>query len=79
MKTMLSIFRSAYGRIFLASLSITMFLFFIDEGYYDFRWMKRVGNWIPFVIYLSLIFGLITGIWQLIRLTNRLITSLKGQ
>ena len=28
-----------------------MFLFYIDEGYYDFRWMKSIGNWIMFVIY----------------------------
>jgi hypothetical protein len=30
---------------------ICQFLFFIDEGYYDFRWMKSVGNWIVFVVY----------------------------
>jgi len=26
-------------------------LFFIDEGYYDLRWMKEPENRIPFVIY----------------------------
>jgi hypothetical protein len=31
---------------------ITQFLFFIDEGYYDFRWMSSLGNWIVFFIYL---------------------------
>ena len=31
---------------------IVMFLFFIDEGYYDFRWMKEWGNWLVFVIYM---------------------------
>ncbi len=35
---------------------ITFFLFFIDEGYYDFRWMMSWGNWIVFVMYLILLF-----------------------
>ncbi len=35
---------------------ITFFLFFIDEGYYDFRWMMSWGNWIVFGIYLILLF-----------------------
>jgi len=30
---------------------IVQILFFIDEGYYDFRWMKSFGNWIVFVMY----------------------------
>lgn len=43
---------------FLSAFLITMFLFFIDEGYYDFRWMREWGNWIVFVIYLFLLFPL---------------------
>ncbi|MBD77740.1 MAG: hypothetical protein CL840_02210 [Crocinitomicaceae bacterium] len=35
----------------LSALLITIFLFFIDEGYYNFKWMANVGNWIPFVVY----------------------------
>lgn len=35
----------------LTSVIITMSLFYVDEGYYDFRWMKNVGNWIAFLIY----------------------------
>jgi hypothetical protein len=23
---------------------------FIDEGYYDFRWMKNMGNWMVFLV-----------------------------
>lgn len=38
------------------SFIITQFLFFIDEGYCDFRWMKSGGNWLVFVIYLIIIF-----------------------
>ncbi len=28
-----------------------MFLFYIDEGYNDFRWMLSIGNWIIFFIF----------------------------
>lgn len=30
---------------------ITMFLGFIDEGYYDFRWMTDIWNWVILGIY----------------------------
>lgn len=30
---------------------VVNFLFFIDEGYYDFRWMMDWGNWVVFAIY----------------------------
>lgn len=33
------------------------FLFFIDEGYYDFRWMLKFGNWVIFLIYAGFLFG----------------------
>lgn len=42
---------------FLIALVYTLFLFYIDEGYNDFRWMKDPGNWIIFVLYLSIITG----------------------
>lgn len=39
-------------------LLITLVLFYIDEGYYDFRWMKQPGNWVPFFLYWgAMIFG----------------------
>ena len=41
---------------FLSALLIVLFMFFIDEGYYDFRWMLNWGNWIVFVIYLAIFF-----------------------
>ncbi len=40
-----------------ASLSITLFLFFIDEGYYNFNWVNNAGNWIAFFIYFTVIFA----------------------
>lgn len=39
------------------SVLITMSLFYIDEGFYDFRWMASIGNWFVFVIYASVIFA----------------------
>jgi hypothetical protein len=30
----------------MSAFLVTMFFFYIDEGYYDFRWMKSAGNWI---------------------------------
>ena len=35
---------------------IVNFLFFIDEGYYDFRWMAEWGNWLAFFIYMVIFF-----------------------
>lgn len=37
--------------ILLSGFLIVQFLFFIDEGFYDFRWMKSAGNWFVFFIY----------------------------
>lgn len=36
---------------------INQFLFYLDEGYHDFRWMKQPGNWIAFFIYMALLLG----------------------
>ena len=41
---------------FASAFVITAFLFFIDEGYYDFRWVMNWGNWIVFVIYVIILF-----------------------
>lgn len=35
-----------------SSILILMLLFYLDEGYNSFGWMKSVGNWIVFMIYL---------------------------
>jgi hypothetical protein len=35
----------------LVSIGVTLFLFYIDEGYYDLRWMKDARNWLWFVVY----------------------------
>ena len=40
-----------------SSVIITLFLFYIDEGYYNFKWMLQLSNWFAFVIYIIHIFG----------------------
>lgn len=35
------------------SVVVTMFLFFIDEGYYSFEWMTKPWNYYPFAVYVS--------------------------
>lgn len=41
----------------ISSLIITLILFYMDEGYYNFKWMLSWGNWIPFVIYVAIFFA----------------------
>lgn len=47
---------------FIIANIITQFLCFIDEGYYDFRWMKSWGNWVVYLIYVLVIWGLSLGL-----------------
>jgi len=42
----------------LNAMVITLFLFYIDEGFYDFRWMLNIGNWIVFLVYVAAIYGI---------------------
>ena len=42
----------------LIAVAITLFLFYIDEGYYNFKWTQSLANWIWFVFYSG---GLFTG------------------
>jgi len=47
---------------FVSNLVIVMFLFYTDEGFYNFYWMKDWGNWFVFGIYLLLFFPVQWGI-----------------
>ena len=51
--------RIARGPIILLIVAFLFvnFLFFIDEGWYDLRWMKQPGNWLVFALYLGILFG----------------------
>ena len=31
---------------------MVLFLFYIDEGWYSFKWMLDLGNWLVFCIYM---------------------------
>ncbi len=42
----------------LSALFITLFLFYIDEGYYNFKWMLKATNWSAFIIYFVPLFGI---------------------
>lgn len=35
---------------------VSLFLFFLDEGYYSFQWMASPGNWLIFLIYTVVLF-----------------------
>ena len=60
--------------MFVTSALITMSLFYVDEGFYNFRWMLNIGNWLIFVIYtLAIISGQI-----LIHLLITRVFGLKG-
>lgn len=36
---------------------ITFALFFVDEGFFNFQWMRNGGNWIVFGIYFLILFS----------------------
>jgi len=56
-----------------STLGIILFLFFIDEGYYDFRWMANTGNWVVFFIYFIILLPIQVGISEFVfrRATGR--------
>ena len=61
-------------RSLMVSFIVTMFLFFIDEGYYEFRWMKGLRNWVAFVVYIA---GFTTGLMIMNRLTRKMEGSIR--
>lgn len=40
----------------LIAITVTSMLFYIDEGFYNFKWMLNIGNWIAFIIYIAAIY-----------------------
>jgi len=36
--------------LILLSIIITLFICYVDEGYYNFKWMLDWENWISFII-----------------------------
>jgi len=35
------------------AILLTNILFYIDEGYYNLKWMNSPGNWIAFALYVT--------------------------
>jgi glycopeptide antibiotics resistance protein len=44
------------------SVLFTLFICYIDEGYYDLTSFKSLGNWIVFIPYVLIIYLLFSGI-----------------
>jgi len=46
----------------ITTFGIVVFLFFIDEGYYNMKWMLDGGAWVVFFIYYIILFPIQLGI-----------------
>ncbi len=42
----------------LTAMALAFFLAYIDEGYYDFRWMSEPENWIAIFLYVALFWAM---------------------
>ena len=49
---------------------LVLFMFYIDEGFYNFNWMREPGAWFVFAIYWNIIFWPIIGIGMLSKLIS---------
>ena len=72
--TALSYSRRDTAPIF-AALAITFLLFWMDEGYYDLRWMSNSGNWIMFILYSG---GFVAGQYMVSELFFKRMQGRKG-
>lgn len=68
--------------LLIAAFLFVNFLFFIDEGWYDLRWMKQSGNWLAFALYLGILFGsqmiFYTWICRRLQSSDRIVLSAIG-
>lgn len=51
MKSLKSSFKINFFLAIAITFVVLNYLFYLDEGYFDFRWMKSGGNWIVFFAY----------------------------
>jgi len=56
----------------------TQYLFYLDEGYFDFRWMENPGNWLMCFFYTGLFYIMGYGIKSLIRLVKNYLIGRKS-
>ena len=59
------------------SIIFTLFLFYIDEGYYDLTSFKSLENWIIFIPYVVVIYLLFTGVNAVYKLILKQIQNSK--
>lgn len=50
--------RPVTGYLFVATHVLMQWAMWVDEGYFDFRWMKDPWNWVIYFIYTTLLFGI---------------------
>ncbi len=72
------IHRKILNSVFVA-VGVTLFLFFIDEGFYNLNWMADARNWVFFFLYVMLLFtAQLLLIWMLFRTkTGRLAATVQ--
>lgn len=55
----------------LLAMVLTSYLFYLDEGHYNFEWTKNLGNWIVFALYTILFTSFMWFIHFLVSLVYR--------
>ncbi len=53
------------------AVALTLFLCYIDEGFYNFNWMLEWDNWLAFVIYVALFWAIQMLLSKLFKLTTK--------
>ncbi|MER3328253.1 MAG: hypothetical protein RIF34_01655, partial [Candidatus Kapaibacterium sp.] len=54
-----------YTPMVISSIIVTIFLLYIDEGYYNFSWMTNIGNWLVGAVYAGIIAAIQIAIYKL--------------
>lgn len=59
--------KNANTHFLLTATLFTLFLFYIDEGYYSFQWMSSLSNWAAFFVYIGMLYSTQGILFQLFR------------
>jgi hypothetical protein len=59
--------KNANTHFLLTATLFTLFLFYIDEGYYSFQWMSSLSNWATFFVYIGMLYSTQGILFQLFR------------
>ena len=54
--------KNSYVTAIISAAIITAYLFYCDEGYYNFNWIKEPGAWIIYTLYVVVLTLLMIGI-----------------